>query len=290
MTVTPAREPPATLHPQGQAFAGGWRLAGADYDAGVPGQGRIYLHWRRDAAGLLPRGPWRADRGAATVTALHGDAPVAAAALPALAPGEAATVALDVPLAGGEALRLQLTDADGASLPALGAWHLALRAGAPLRAPALGERYVPLGGEMAYVGLDDAAAVAAATAVAGGDVWLRPRFLALRPLTADYAVSVGLARTDLGWEQKVDGTPALGAIPTLKWVTGWLVRDAHVLSLAPDAPPGDAAITVGVYDAFTLAPLQVLDERLVRAGQGVQLSAGGMTIIPPAGRAAADAP
>jgi hypothetical protein len=103
--------------------------------------------------------------------------------------------------------------------------------------------------------------------VAGKDLWLRPRFLALRSLVNDETVSVGL-RSASGWEQKADGTPALGAIPTLKWVKGWLVADAHRLALAADAPQGDLALTLQVYDAFTLRPLGVLDERLVRLGQG----------------------
>jgi len=129
---------------------------------------------------------------------------------------------------------------------------------------------------MAFVGLGDAAD----TAQPGEDVWLRPRFLALRPLTVDDSVSVGLARPDLGWERKSDGTPALGAIPTLKWVRGWRVEDPHALPLSPDAPVGPATVTVAVYDAFTLAPLHVLDERLVRDGQGIQFRAGSVTIAP----------
>jgi len=200
---------------------------------------------------------------------------VAQAALPALSPGSAATAALDFPFASGEALRVELVRADGALIPALGAWHLPA-GGVGLRAPRLGERYVPLGGEMAFVGLGEAPE----SARPAEEVWLRPRFLALRPLTVDDSVSVGLARPDLGWEQKVDGTPAMGAIPTLKWVRGWMVEDAHALHLASDAPIGPVEVTVAVYDAFTLAPLQVLDERLVREGQGIQFRAGEVEVAP----------
>ena len=96
----------------------------------------------------------------------------------------------------------------------------------------------------------------------------------MRPLVQDYSLSLGLRRDDLGWELKSDGTPALGAIPTLKWVRGWVVTDRHSLAVPVDAPQGAASITLEVYDAFTLEPLQVLDERLVREGQGTRLRIG----------------
>ena len=76
---------------------------------------------------------------------------------------------------------------------------------------------------------------------------------------------------DTGWAEKRDGTPALGAIPTLKWLRGWLVQDPHALTIPADAPRGVAITTLSVYDAFTLRPLHVLDERLVRQGQGTHL-------------------
>jgi len=275
VTVLPAEETPATLHPTDRAFAGGLRLVGVDYDAGVPGQGRLYLHWEQ-AAAAPALGPWRPTSEAATVQAVRDGETVASAPLPALPPGGGATVAMDLPFADGGPLRIVLIGADGAPLPALGAWHLPRRGGLPLRAPKEGERYVPLGGEMAFVGLSGTPAAAQA----GQELWLRPRFLALRALTVDDSVSVGLARPDLGWEQKTDGTPALGAIPTLKWVRGWQVEDPHPLLLAPDAPAGTATVTVAVYDAFTLAPLHVLDERLVRDGQGIQFRAGSVEIGP----------
>lgn len=104
------------------------------------------------------------------------------------------------------------------------------------------------------------------------------RFLALRPLTEDNSVSLGL-RGD-GWEIKQDDTPAQGAIPTLKWITGWQVDDRRALSL--DAAPrgAEGQLVLSVYDAFTLQPLHVLDERLARQGQGIELSLGMFTVPP----------
>jgi len=181
-------------------------------------------------------------------------------------------VAVDVPAGIGE-VRVTLRGADGGALPRLGPWGRAVGGGVTLRLPDAGH-YVPLGGEMVFVGFEGLPE----GAPAGGEVTLRPAFLALRPLTRDYSVSMGLARPDLGWEAKADGTPALGAIPTLKWVTGWRVADRRAVPLGPDAPAGGAAPMLAVYDAFTLEPLNVLDERLVRQGQGTSLRLDSATV------------
>lgn len=92
---------------------------------------------------------------------------------------------------------------------------------------------------------------------------------------SDYTVSVQ-ARGD-GWSTQDDGTPALGAIPTLKWLPGMRIRDRHRLALpAGLAPAAPIRVSVGVYDAFTLEPLPVTDAEIVRQGQGqaVELHAG----------------
>ena len=84
---------------------------------------------------------------------------------------------------------------------------------------------------------------------------------------SDYTVSVQ-AHGD-GWNAQDDGTPALGAIPTLKWLPGMVIHDRHRLQL-PAGLPLDAPfhVTVGVYDAFSLEPLPVTDAERVRQGQG----------------------
>ena len=87
-----------------------------------------------------------------------------------------------------------------------------------------------------------------------GEVTLRPAFLALRLLTRDYSVSMGLARPDLGWEAKADGTPALGAIPTLKWVDGLAVADRRAVPLARRACGRRRAPMLAVYDALRSSP------------------------------------
>ena len=66
------------------------------------------------------------------------------------------------------------------------------------------------------------------------------------------------------------GVSALGAIPTLKWLPGMIIRDRHRIPLPPEAAghAGPYTVTVGVYDAFSLEPLPVTDGELVRQGQG----------------------
>lgn len=84
---------------------------------------------------------------------------------------------------------------------------------------------------------------------------------------SDYTVSVQ-AHGD-GWSAQDDGTPALGAIPTLKWLPGMAIHDRHRLPLPADLlADSPFHVTVGVYDAFSLEPLPVTDAERVRAGQG----------------------
>jgi hypothetical protein len=84
---------------------------------------------------------------------------------------------------------------------------------------------------------------------------------------SDYTVSVQ-ARGQ-GWSAQHDGTPALGAIPTLKWLPGMRIHDRHRVELPDDlAPDAPFTVTVGVYDAFSLEPLPVTNGERVRRGEG----------------------
>jgi hypothetical protein len=88
------------------------------------------------------------------------------------------------------------------------------------------------------------------------------QFVGLRSIVRDYVVSVGV-RGQAGGRSISDGVPAVGAIPTFKWVRGSLVRDVHILS-APVNTSGSGEITLTLYDAFTIQTLPPLDERLAR--------------------------
>ena len=106
--------------------------------------------------------------------------------------------------------------------------------------------------------------------VPGTDYVVRPTFLSQRAITNDYRVSLSLYAQNGSRFAQQDSVPAMGAIPTLKWVWGWSVTDPHVLEIPVDAS-GQATLRMTVYDAFTQRPLAILDDRLVRAGQGVHL-------------------
>lgn len=254
ITVRPASVPPPSLHPLDRAWANGLRLAGVDVDRSIPGQVRLYLHWRHRKA------PFDRSHECPTslVQALHGENVLAQSEISPLCPGQAATIVLDLP-EGTRDVTLALSAPGGQAIPALGFW------GRPTQSLALQvpdeERYLPLGGQMALTGVTYRAR--------RGAMRVALRLLALRPLTVDTTLSVGLRGES--WEIKDDGTPAFGAIPTLKWLAGWRVRDVRILPL--EAPPqgAEAWLTLGAYDAFTLQPLHVLDERLVREGQGTEI-------------------
>jgi hypothetical protein len=84
---------------------------------------------------------------------------------------------------------------------------------------------------------------------------------------SDYTVSVQ-AHGDT-WQAQDDGTPAMGAIPTLKWLPGQVIHDRHRIQLPADlAADAPFHVSVGVYDAFSLEPLPVTDAERVKQGQG----------------------
>ncbi len=82
-------------------------------------------------------------------------------------------------------------------------------------------------------------------------------WLSLRPLVNDYIVSMriegnGLYRTH-------DGVPALGAVPTLKWIRDSRVTDRHPFELGEYRGPLRGSVVI--YDSVNQLPLPPLDER-----------------------------
>jgi len=264
----------ATMSPRDIRLANGLQITGTDVDDSVAGQRRLYLHIRQRQAVWPGQALWESTITETRIQAFTKQALVTETTIPALGPGSAMCVALDLP-EGVANVRLRFLDMSGRPLDRLGPAHLPIGDAIRLSLPEEDQSYVALGGDMVFLGwrtLPEAVS-------RGETVSLEPRFLALKPVTADYSVSAGMSRPDRNWEVKSDGTPALGAIPTLKWVRGWQVTDPHALAVSDDAPTGSAALTLTIYDAFTLEPLNVLDERLVRAGQGVTLCSGEITIV-----------
>lgn len=258
--VRAAAQPPVTLHPMVQRFAGGLTLLGADWDAA--GSGALYLHWRNDS---LPAGDY-------AVLFLRAGEQVAQGIVRVPPAPAYFTSAAAVPFGEGW-LSIRLHDAAGGLLQPLGPWGRAWGNEALLSHFYGGARYVNLGGEMIFVGTE----ALPAEAKAGGAVRVVAKFVALKPLVHDYAVSVALSADDGSWAAQHDTTPALGAIPTLKWTRGTAVDDPHTLEIPKDAA-GPAALYLTVYDAFTLDPLPVLDAELARLGQGQHLRLGEVVV------------
>ncbi|MFP3896731.1 MAG: protein O-mannosyl-transferase family [Anaerolineales bacterium] len=261
--VHPMKQIPATLHGMTRPFANGLHIRGADYDQSVAGQTRVYLHLGQSTP----------SNEGSQIHLLHDGETIVQQAVPDLPAGATTTLALDVP-ADLRSLSLALTTPAGRAIPRLGPWHHPLSGNVHLSLPRGNAHYVPLGGKMVFLGLDPLPQ----NATPGEAVQLTPHFFSLRPLVNDYSISVGLKDRASSWERKADGTPAMGGIPTLKWLRGWRVRDPREVVVPEDAPVGTAEATVSVYDAFTLHPLHVLDERLAREGYGIHLSVNTLQI------------
>ncbi len=57
-----------------------------------------------------------------------------------------------------------------------------------------------------------------------------------------------------------DGWPRQGAAPTSAWRVGEVIVDTYALTLAPDTPPGQHNVEVGLYDGASLARLQTITD------------------------------
>ncbi len=231
VTVRAPTTLPITQRPLRAGLADGVTLVGADWDTSLDAP-RLLLRWRRDASGPP-----------ATITATADGAPLAEMTIAEAPAGSILTTTLDTP----PAADIALSGGRGS-----------ITLGRPSDA-----RWLDFGGEMAL--LD------APIERRGDELVVNLDWLALRPLSRDYSVSVK-ARGP-GWSAQSDGTPAGGAIPTLKWTAGMRVPDRRVLRLPQDAP-GPINVTVSVYDAFTGALLGVRDDRLLKLGQGEEAVIG----------------
>jgi hypothetical protein len=227
--VLPAHAPAATRRPalaECSAPCATPQVIGVDYDLGVPGRVRLWTHWKL-AAAAQPL----------TVTALN------AAGAPIAAPRE-------LPAARDAARYFSLPfDIP----PERG---LRLRVGAqvfPIPDYVDGERYVPFGDQMALVGVDFRRGVV--------DSHVDLTWLAAQPITRDWIVSARLSNANR-LAVAHDGVPALGAVPTLKWIRGMRIVDRHPLRTDDATSPYTGAVLV--YDSATRLPLQPLDERYER--------------------------
>jgi hypothetical protein len=208
-----------TARPWPGYVPGGPFLRGVDYD-GHGDRAIAHLHWCGPGAALT----------------VH--AGEAQARIHPLAAGACQTVRLPVGSTGRPSLRLTRSDGSPAPLLAL-----------PLPAPAQGERYVPFGDAMVLVG-------SRLTSRAGHTV-LTLTWRTTRPLVNDYGISARLRDAEGRPRAIHDSQPALGALPTLKWVArNCRVRDPHPFAASEATAPGAAQRgAVTVYERFRMTPL-----------------------------------
>jgi hypothetical protein len=260
--VHPTDLAPVTSSPMQHPSDSGWVLCGIDYDHSLPGQSRVYAHWR--------------SRGTATsehrVVLVLSEGRVETM-LPLLPEGAYQTTALD--LGGEHVLWIEVRDGTtGAAYTWRGPWQSHLGDRLRLPAPISGERYVPLGGDMVLLG-----ARYPSQCRAGAELAVSLKLVGARPIVNDYAVSLSLWGETGEWQAQHDGVPAMGAIPTLKWIRGTVVEDRHVF-VVPAHAVGQGVLRLVVYDAFDLRPLPVLDERLARLGQGTHMELAALEVLP----------
>ncbi len=239
--LEPSTRRPVTQHPCFARLAGGSTLIGVDYDVGPLGQVRIYLHWK----------------GPGQLTHLHlmgdDDALLTRSRVPALERGQYATVAVDRP---GIPSRLVARGDEGSHR-----WNLLFNRPIRLPPPNPGERYVPFGN----VAILTHASGPDGDLEQGTETTLSLRFRGQRPLARDYIISTSLTGLNSdgtwAWRASHDTVPALGAIPTLKWIHGSLVLDPHRMEIPDDAQSVPASGSLVIYDHFTQRSLPSLDER-----------------------------
>ena len=261
LELQPLSAVPFTLHRFFVPFDGGPLLRGADLDRSIPDTLRVYLHWQGPSDGER----WVRVRSTGGAEAI--------ASLPRLPAGAYQTVALDLPGGTSGPLWLSLEDAANATKQAAGGWGWPTQR-LRLPTPSRDVLFVPLGNEMAVIGVrtqrtrsDERSVLAPApqpTEAVAVDVVL----MGLRPLVDDYSTSVRLTDTAGRRLAMHDYQPALGAIPTLKWIRGSRVVDRHIIPLPSGLAGGAVQATLVVYERFCLTPLPVPDGRLTEVSLG----------------------
>jgi hypothetical protein len=133
--------------------------------------------------------------------------------------------------------------------------------------------YVPFGGGLTWTG----DAIRGGVYGVGDIVPVEVRLHSNQAIRRDVIISVRLmglledGRSWAWWDLE-DSIPAMGAIPTLKWINGSSVRSPHRPAVQEAATPGQTLTgALTLYDAFTNRALPILDERLTAANPWVPL-------------------
>lgn len=137
-----------------------------------------------------------------------------------------------------------------------------------------GRVYVPLGYGLVWAGSSPLLSQFEGV-TAGQSLTLSQKLYASRPMLRDIGLAVrliGYQADGFSWAwlspEPDSDVPAMGGIPTLKWVAGSAVWHPRTLSIAPEATAGQVVGgMVRPYELFTNRPVPILDERIINSGQ-----------------------
>jgi hypothetical protein len=93
----------------------------------------------------------------------------------------------------------------------------------------------------------------------GAPLELKVRWQCLQAMEADYTLFVQLVAPDGTLKGQIDVWPRDGTHPTSAWREGEVVEDSYLVTLDPDAPPGEYQVAIGWYLLETMQRLPVLD-------------------------------
>ncbi len=165
----------------------------------------------------------------------------------------------------GDGFLTEVIDDEVVELPAYaGPWGVSSNRWASITTPDNGY-YVPLGQGIVWRGNQ---LMYNQPLSPGQSITLSQNFLSSRPIMRDYTVSARLIGFEddgyhWAWWDLDDAVPAMGAIPTLKWIQDSRVQSPHFLAVDPYAIRGQQiGGALNLYDAFTGRTLPILDERL----------------------------
>ncbi len=88
----------------------------------------------------------------------------------------------------------------------------------------------------------------------------------------DYTVFVHLLDSQEQIRGQADSPPRAGMYPTSLWNFGEVIADSHTLSLAPDLPPGEYRLAIGLYEFDTGQRVWIVDENDQIVGDRAMIS------------------
>ncbi|MEN8097644.1 MAG: hypothetical protein ABFQ89_01085, partial [Chloroflexota bacterium] len=219
---------PFTQRKMNKRFTKEISLIGVDWDQSIPGRLRLYLHWfaRKSSSSLQ-------------FDIVSGNTVVASSQIPALEASAYQTTVHNIP-PGQTKLRIE-RGIDRPTRVSIPDSHI-------------NERYVPFGDGIVFLG-------PASTSRYPNEIVLE--FAASHTVLRDYVTSAWLIDEDSQIKlAQNDGIPALGSIPTLKWIAGSRVQDPKYFDFPLEQVSGKITGALVIYDAFTQETLPMLDERL----------------------------